>query len=124
MIVRNLADLSMVTLQVLEMEPDNTSAMDWAAELLAELGDAEGAKELIVRSIELQPSNGYEKFVLLGHLEANMDAIYAFERGLELLKAEFDKLEGNALRSAKRFWWGELELPSCGLPICYCSCRY
>jgi len=88
-------------IKVLEMEPDNTSAMDWAAELLAELGDAEGAKELIVRSIELQPSQGYEKFVLLGHLEANMDAIYAFERGLELLKAEFDKLEGSQQDASK-----------------------
>jgi hypothetical protein len=82
---------------VLEIEPDNTAVMDSAAELLAELGDADGAKELIVRSIELMPSHGYEKFVLLGHLEANMDAIYAFERGLELLKAEFRKLEGNDL---------------------------
>ena len=112
-----LADLSWVTSQVLEMEPDNASAMDWAAELLAELGDADGAKELIVRSIELQPANGYEKFVLLGHLEANMDAIYAFERGLELLKEEFDKLKGTALR-LRWSCWCELELQNCCLPIC------
>lgn len=80
--------------QVLEIEPDNTVVMDMAAELLAELGDAEGAKELLARSIELQPSMGYEKFVLLGHLENGMTAVCAFERGLELLKNEAAQLKG------------------------------
>lgn len=80
--------------KVLEGDPDNSGAMDAAAELLAELGDVEGAKALLDRSIELAPEEDHAKFVLLGHLEHGQSALAAFEKGLALLMREKDRLGG------------------------------
>lgn len=77
-------------IKLVEVHPGMTEAMDLAAELLAEMGDGEGSKELVLRSIELEPDRGPAKFVLLGHLEHGHVAIQAFDRGLELFKGELD----------------------------------
>lgn len=92
----NTEDALNLYIKVLEIQPEDADVMDIAAELLAELGDAEGARELITRSIELQPNRGFGKYVLLGHLDSGMDAICAFEKGLELLKNEAAHLEAAA----------------------------
>lgn len=80
-------------IKLIEVHPTNTPAMDLAAELLAEMGDGEGAKDLLLRSVELDPDRGPSKYVLLGHLEHGKAAIESFERGLELLKDELDRLQ-------------------------------
>lgn len=104
--------------KVLEYHPDYTPAMDSAAEaseedqagtiatpalpcpkvdfgslprppqIMAEMGDTEGARELATRSVELQPDGGYSKYVLLGHLEHGRAAIAAFTTALALLGRE------------------------------------
>lgn len=79
--------------KVLEYHPDYTPAMDSAAEIMAEMGDTEGARELATRSVELQPDGGYSKYVLLGHLEHGRAAIAAFTTALALLGREHSDLE-------------------------------
>jgi len=62
---------------LLQATPDDTGAMDAAAEILAELGDGEGARELALRSVDLAPDAGAGKYVLLGHLEHGHAAVEA-----------------------------------------------
>ena len=50
--------------------------------------DAEGAKELLYKSIELSPTRGHGKYVLLGHLDCGTSAIASFEKALEILELE------------------------------------
>jgi hypothetical protein len=50
--------------------------------------DAEGAKELLYKSIELSPKRGHAKYVLLGHLDCGTSAIASFEKALEILELE------------------------------------
>jgi len=42
-------------IRVVESHPEHTLAMDSAAEVLAEMGSESAAKELVLRSIALQP---------------------------------------------------------------------
>ena len=86
-------------IQVLEAEPDDTASMDAAAEILAELGDGEGARELVLKSIQVAPETGAGKYVLLGHLEHGRAAIEAFESGLAILTRDHDRLEEAAARA-------------------------
>jgi len=81
---------------ILQAMPDDTGAMDAGAEILAELGDGEGARELALRSVDLAPDTGAGKYVLLGHLEHGHTAVEAFERGLTLLMRELREAEEGA----------------------------
>ena len=81
---------------LLQATPDDTGAMDASAEILAELGDGEGARELALRSVDLAPDTGAGKYVLLGHLEHGHAAVEAFERGLALLMRELREAEEGA----------------------------
>ncbi|CAG9462211.1 unnamed protein product [Pedinophyceae sp. YPF-701] len=83
-------------IRVIEHHPEHTAAMDAAAEILAEMGDGEGAKELVLRSIELRPDLGHQKYVLLGHLEYGNRALDAFSKGLELLNEQMGMMEAAA----------------------------
>ena len=74
--------------RLLELHPDNATVLDAAAELLAELGDAAGALELVTRSVELEPRGGAGKYVLLGHLEHGERAAAAFGAALDMLAGE------------------------------------
>ncbi|KAK3248532.1 hypothetical protein CYMTET_42005 [Cymbomonas tetramitiformis] len=88
---------------LLETQPDNTIIMDAAAELLAELGDAVGAKELLTKSVELAPEQNHGKYVLMGHLENGQTAIGCFEKALQLLQAVLEQASGDEASSlAKR----------------------
>jgi hypothetical protein len=81
---------------VLETEPDRTEVLDASAELLAELGDVDGAKDLLLRSAELSPNTGHAKYVLLGHLEHGARAVECFEKGYDLLKGANSTWEPNS----------------------------
>jgi len=86
--------------KLLEHHPEYTPAMDAAGEIMAEMGDVEGARELVTRSIELDPDGGYPKYVLAGHLEQGRAAIASFTTGLALLGREHGELEARAREGA------------------------
>lgn len=75
-------------IKILETDPDRTDVLDASAELLAELGDVDGAKDLLLRSVELRPEVGSAKYVLMGHLEHGARAVECFQKGYDLLKGK------------------------------------
>ena len=86
---------------MLEHQPECTAALDLAAEVLLETGDYLGAKELVLRSIQINPTENSTKFVLLGQLEHGNEAIEAFTKGYEVLKSEHDALERGSTEQGK-----------------------
>lgn len=79
--------------RVLEMEPSMTDVMDASAELLWEMGDVKGARDLCLRSIALAPNASADKYITLGHLEQGQPAVEAFERALALVRSELESLK-------------------------------
>lgn len=80
--------------RILDHHPDYTPAMDAAAHIMAEMGDVEGAREFLSRSVELNPEGGgYDKYVLRGHLEHGPNAVASFEVAVRLLTHQLSELE-------------------------------
>eukprot|EP00026_Physarum_polycephalum_P011008 Phypoly_transcript_11199.p1 GENE.Phypoly_transcript_11199~~Phypoly_transcript_11199.p1 ORF type:complete len:375 (+),score=105.85 Phypoly_transcript_11199:79-1125(+) len=71
--------------RALELEPHNTLAMDILAELLAESGQRDRAKDLLTRSIQIAPDKDFEKYMVLAHLLPGTDAISCYKRGIEAM---------------------------------------
>lgn len=90
-----------ILISLLESQPECTGPLDLAAEVLLETGDYLGAKELVLRSIQIKPKENEVKYVLLGQLEHGRDAIEAFTKAYDVLISEHDALAEGALESGK-----------------------
>ena len=90
-----------ILIALLEKEPECTGALDLAAEVLLETGDYLGAKELVLRSIQIRPKENEVKYVLLGQLEHGRDAIQAFKNGYDVLVTEYQGLAAGSTEAGK-----------------------
>jgi len=79
--------------RALEAEPESFEALDTLGVLLSEEGEAEKAREVLLRSAKLRPEAGAEKFLYLAQLSAGAEALGHFTRGASILKAEFEALK-------------------------------
>ena len=95
-------------IKLLESDPESTKALDLAAEVLLETGDYLGAKELVIKSIQLKPKESEIKYLILGQLEHGKVAVEAFEKGYDVLVSEYDALApatteaGKAAKAAQK----------------------
>eukprot|EP01089_Gocevia_fonbrunei_P014528 TRINITY_DN3995_c0_g1_i1.p1 TRINITY_DN3995_c0_g1~~TRINITY_DN3995_c0_g1_i1.p1 ORF type:complete len:321 (+),score=87.44 TRINITY_DN3995_c0_g1_i1:47-1009(+) len=74
--------------KILSKEPNNTDALDGLGLLLMEMGDLETAKNTFMKSIKLEPNSGFDKYMNLGQLLAEKEAIECFKKGVQLLEIE------------------------------------
>ncbi|QDZ25082.1 hypothetical protein A3770_15p76000 [Chloropicon primus] len=86
---------------LLESQPECTGALDLAAEVLLETGDYLGAKELVLRSIQINPKENEVKYVLLGQLEHGREAIDAFKKGYDVLVSQYQSLKVGSTEAGK-----------------------
>jgi len=82
--------------RALEAEPESFEALDTLGVLLSDEGEAEKAREVLLRSAKLRPAAGAEKFLYLAQLSAGAEALGHFMRGASILKAEFEALKAAA----------------------------
>ncbi|GBF92334.1 hypothetical protein Rsub_05536 [Raphidocelis subcapitata] len=71
-------------------EPGNPEALDAYGSLLAEVGRAEEAVEVLRSAVEASPDDGFEKYMYLGQLLEGEEALAATRRGVEVLSAAAD----------------------------------
>ena len=90
-----------ILISLLEKEPECTGALDLAAEVLLETGDYIGAKQLVLRSIQIKPKENEVKYVLLGQLENGPEAIAAFKNGYDVLVSEYESLASASMEAGK-----------------------
>ncbi|KAI9594479.1 hypothetical protein BDF19DRAFT_386395 [Syncephalis fuscata] len=72
----------------LDLEPDNLDVVEASAVVATELGLLDEAHDLWLRSIELEPNKGHEKYLCLGQLSVGPDAVQYYEKAVERMTAE------------------------------------
>ncbi|RKP24685.1 hypothetical protein SYNPS1DRAFT_23254 [Syncephalis pseudoplumigaleata] len=72
----------------LDLAPDNVEVVDASAVVATELGLLDEAHELWLRSVELEPNKGHEKYLCLGQLSVGPDALQYYEKAVERMSAE------------------------------------
>ncbi|KAJ1680084.1 hypothetical protein EV182_000706 [Spiromyces aspiralis] len=70
-----------------EMDDQNTRALLQAATVQLEIGDIEPAYN---KCVELEPDTGYIKYLYLGQLSGELEAVKYFEKGLEIMYKELE----------------------------------
>jgi len=85
--------------KALEMEPNNTKVMDSFALFLLEIDRLNEGKQLLERSIELNPLDNISKYLQLAQLLEGNEAIRLFERGVSLIQHQKEQLESNSQRT-------------------------
>ncbi|XP_071491486.1 uncharacterized protein [Diadema antillarum] len=80
--------------RALQLNPDHVGALEMSGNLLAELGDGEGAMKCLGRAITLSPEEGFSKYMYMGQLQEGLEAVQFFQKGVELMVGERDKKQG------------------------------
>ncbi|XP_003728431.2 probable assembly chaperone of rpl4 [Strongylocentrotus purpuratus] len=76
--------------RALQMEPDNVRALESSGNLLAELGDTDGARKCFGRAITVCPEEGFSKYMYMGQLHEGLEGLQFFQKGVELMIKERD----------------------------------
>mmetsp|Transcript_1583 Transcript_1583/g.4511 ORF Transcript_1583/g.4511 Transcript_1583/m.4511 type:complete len:463 (-) Transcript_1583:40-1428(-) len=81
-------------------EPDSPEVLDAFGAFLCEDGDVERARQLLLRSAELRPKEGAEKFLYLAQMSSGEEALSHFSRGAGVLQTDLDRLVEQASRAS------------------------
>ncbi|CAN7996326.1 unnamed protein product [Ixodes hexagonus] len=80
--------------RALRLEPDNLKTLDVLSGLLLEMGDATGASQLLQRMIELEPNDGFRKYLSLGQLCDGKESLRHYAKGVEILQRLLGERQG------------------------------
>ncbi|XP_077866417.1 uncharacterized protein LOC102807988 [Saccoglossus kowalevskii] len=87
--------------RALELDPENTRALETSGMLLLEMGDAENAKKCFGRAVAVQPNEGHSKYMYLGQICEGQQAVECFQKGIELmLKGKEKENQGQKIEGA------------------------
>ncbi|KAF9357565.1 hypothetical protein BGX34_009301 [Mortierella sp. NVP85] len=79
-------------MRALSMEPQNLNALEAAGSIEVELELFNEAKEHFLECVKIQPNAGYSKFMYLGQMSEQLEAISYFQKGVELMMEERSKM--------------------------------
>ncbi|RCH99398.1 hypothetical protein CU097_015120 [Rhizopus azygosporus] len=89
----------------LQLEPRNAELLEMTAQVELELEQFEAAhkasKKHLLQSIEVAPNEGYSKYMYLGQMLSEKDAIQAFQKGVDLMVVEKSKIQDTTSEEAK-----------------------
>ncbi|KAI8057792.1 hypothetical protein BDF22DRAFT_616155 [Syncephalis plumigaleata] len=80
----------------LDLAPENVEVVNASAVVATELGLLDEAHELWLRSVELEPNKGHEKYLCLGQLSVGPDALQYYEKAVERMAAEYQAYESGS----------------------------
>ncbi|KAG0370038.1 hypothetical protein BC939DRAFT_428712 [Gamsiella multidivaricata] len=79
-------------MRALQMEPQNLNALEAAGSIEVELELFSEAKQHFLECVKLQPNTGYTKFMYLGQMSEQLEAISYFQQGVKLMMEERSKM--------------------------------
>ncbi|PVU93445.1 hypothetical protein BB561_003274 [Smittium simulii] len=82
-------------LKALQAGPENPKALFKAAVVNFELGNPEPAILYLKRCVAIEPESGYEKYMYLGQMSTEHDAIACYSKGIEILTKDAAKIIQN-----------------------------
>ncbi|KAL9542760.1 hypothetical protein MBANPS3_008448 [Mucor bainieri] len=77
--------------KALELEPHNAEILEITGQVELELEQFDLARQHMLESIKLEPEASYSKYMYLGQLSVEKEAIAAFQKGVDLMVAERNK---------------------------------
>ncbi|EEC05417.1 conserved hypothetical protein [Ixodes scapularis] len=80
--------------RALRLEPDNLKTLDVLSGLLLEMGDVAGASQLLQRMIELEPNDGFRKYLSMGQLCDGKESLRHYSKGVEILQRLLGERQG------------------------------
>ncbi|XP_029833164.2 probable assembly chaperone of rpl4 [Ixodes scapularis] len=80
--------------RALRLEPDNLKTLDVLSGLLLEMGDVAGASQLLQRMIELEPDDGFRKYLSMGQLCDGKESLRHYSKGVEILQRLLGERQG------------------------------
>ena len=71
--------------------PNDTLIMDQYTDLLIQLGESERAKQLIERSIQLNPEKDGQKYLNMAEMLCGADAVQMYQKGITVLRNDAER---------------------------------
>ncbi|KAJ1927077.1 hypothetical protein IWQ60_003230 [Tieghemiomyces parasiticus] len=78
--------------RAVEMAPTHTGALEQLAVVELEIGQYESALQHLRQCITLVPDTGFSKYMYLGQMSTEMEAINYFNQGVAIMKRELEQL--------------------------------
>ena len=107
--------------QALALDLNNTQAMDELAQVYIEAGQPEPAVEILLKSIELNPDSGYEKYMNMGQLKGGQESLDFYRKGLTLLTAELSSVSSASQSSSDTTSPAFIQQLRREVSQCYCA---
>ncbi|KAJ2395564.1 hypothetical protein GGI23_004253 [Coemansia sp. RSA 2559] len=76
--------------KAINMDDRNTQALLLAAIIQLDTGNIEPAISCLLKSVELEPDRGFEKYMYLGQLMIELEAIKYFQLGINAMQRDLD----------------------------------
>ncbi|KAJ2857554.1 hypothetical protein J3B02_000923 [Coemansia erecta] len=86
--------------KALEKDERNTQALLLAAIIQLESGEIELATSCLLRCVNISPERGFEKYMYLGQLSVELDAVKYFQLGINAMKKDLDELPHDSEKAA------------------------
>ncbi|XP_075067965.1 uncharacterized protein LOC142158167 isoform X2 [Mixophyes fleayi] len=114
----NLEMAQLFCQRALDIEPDNLEILDMMGNICMELGNAELAKQVLLKAIELSPDKGHARYMCLGQIHCKEEALQYFHKGLHIMIQAYQG-QPQALGAASRP--DEMEVTTKDISTAFCS---
>jgi len=101
----------------LTIDPNHTQLMDSYAQFLLDMDDFVRAKELLIKSVQISPSDNWMKYMNLGQLLQGGEALQCYNKGIELMLQNREKIQNGKVPSEE----GELQSLNQEIASALCS---
>ncbi|ORX58068.1 TPR-like protein [Hesseltinella vesiculosa] len=71
--------------KALALAPTNAKVLEWTGQVEIELEKFAEAREHMLQAIQIEPDHGHAKYMYLGQLSVEKEAIAAFQKGVDLM---------------------------------------
>ncbi|KAI9299850.1 hypothetical protein BJ944DRAFT_244771 [Cunninghamella echinulata] len=79
--------------KALNLAPNNVQLLEWMGQIEIELEQFAEARNHFLQAIQLEPHTGYSKYMYLGQLSIEKEAIDTFQKGVDLMLKEWEQLD-------------------------------
>ncbi|KAJ2718484.1 hypothetical protein GGI07_005738 [Coemansia sp. Benny D115] len=86
--------------KAIEMDERNTQALLLAAIIQLESGEMEPALNCLLRSVEISPDRGFEKYMYLGQFSIELEAVKYFQLGVDAIQRDLAELPADSEQAA------------------------
>ena len=77
--------------KALDIDPKHVEALEIMASVQMEMGNSESAKNIYIKLTELNPNEGFSKYMCLAQLSDGLEAVNFYLKGIELMLIEYEK---------------------------------